>query len=567
MLAVQVRAVLDAFVPNPDAKIKKQFDKDCIPVEKAMNFTEKVIDFIRDNVEDIHRWAARIHESVESWQSDGTTPAYIAENLLPSLSALPFLTERPRSNDPGCRSPAPGIPGSVFFNTNTDLVQDIVDGLSELYDFIVNPLKEQPIEAAALIVALNPDSHPLPDADIEALTVAELFREPRVTMSMADPSAIQTHLQTGVEIVIVSGHGDAWNGEQKAVAFVTKTRRVIVHDEDAIVDAFKGHSPHDGGKLFVVILNGCETGHLAEKLKTQAHIPFVVSWGQTSCVDQAAKAFLVGFVLARHRGYNCIEAFTAGEVAIESIFCQPPHGFERPKYALKDGTERVFAGTPQLLQFHSDVLDPNSTKPVLSEVRAESNALRQSMDVRLSAMSAANDEKLSAILEALQRGQAKKGKATTELDIDMLKCKGQGKWLGKGSHGVVRLDSLECEEGQEPVPVAVKVVDITNKSSRKAAEKELYALAKIHHESTVHLFGTVDMAERRELWVVLEYCELGGLDRILRVFSRNAEEEDVNDLLEVIQINEEAVGNNQDKLCSHLEERLGGPLPGLLQSR
>ena len=83
-------------------------------------------------------------------------------------------------------------------------------------------------------------------------------------------------------------------------------------------------------------------------------------------------------------------------------------------------------------------------------------------------------------------------------------------------------------------------------------------------DSRIRLSRTINNEEEDELWVVLEFCELGSLDRILRVASGAGSETDLNALLGVMpeipaSSNETATAAVQQKLRTIL----GGPLPGL----
>ena len=48
--ALQVRNVLYDFVRNPKAKLRAEFEDDCIPVAKAVKFTQFVVEHIWNHV-------------------------------------------------------------------------------------------------------------------------------------------------------------------------------------------------------------------------------------------------------------------------------------------------------------------------------------------------------------------------------------------------------------------------------------------------------------------------------------------------------------------------------------
>ena len=95
---------------------------------------------------------------------------------------------------------------------------------------------------------------------------------------------------------------------------------------------------------------------------------------------------------------------------------------------------------------------------------------------------AAADEMMSmldAIYKGLERSQRNRGghdAAVTELGKDTVTVvTGKKGKLGKGSHGLVRKGQMETGEGQ-PVPVAVKVVDVDDEDARRALQRELKML-------------------------------------------------------------------------------------------
>ena len=75
---------------------------------------------------------------------------------------------------------------------------------------------------------------------------------------------------------------------------------------------------------------------------------------------------------------------------------------------------------------------------------------------------------------------------------------------------------------------------------------------------------TINKEEEDELWVVLEFCELGSLERILRVASGTGSETDLNALLGVMP---EIPASSNEIATTAVQQKLrtifGGPLPGL----
>ena len=115
----------------------------------------------------------------------------------------------------------------------------------------------------------------------------------------------------------------------------------------------------------------------------------------------------------------------------------------------------------------------------------------------------------------------------------------------------------------------VKMVPIDEADNRAAIQRELEILTKLRHRSIVHLYGTVDNDDEDELWAVLQYCELGSLERILRVFNDDGDASSSSSsavaLLEAMgaAVSDDDGGNRTPAAQQRLSKLLGGPLPGV----
>ena len=121
-------------------------------------------------------------------------------------------------------------------------------------------------------------------------------------------------------------------------------------------------------------------------------------------------------------------------------------------------------------------------------------------------------------------------------------------------------------------------------------------LAGLRNPNIVHLFGTTVPEDEDELWAVLEYCALGSLERVLRVFKGDAAEP-AEAILRMIEdskrSNQGGVGGDGDggggggdgdgggggggggtlgaaaegdpelAVKAHMQQLWGGPLPGI----
>ena len=114
------------------------------------------------------------------------------------------------------------------------------------------------------------------------------------------------------------------------------------------------------------------------------------------------------------------------------------------------------------------------------------------------------------------------------------------------------------------------MVPIDDSNDRAAIQRELEILTRLRHPSIVHLYGTVDNDDEDELWAVLQYCELGSLERILRVFTDGGDASSPPSssavaLLEALGAAVSDGGGSNHTLAAQqrLSELLGGPLPGV----
>ena len=353
-------------------------------------------------------------ESFQSLPPNEAIPAKFAEQLLPSLSTVAFLWDRPFSpqfqTELAHRDPIPGITRSLILSLNSDLVRKLVNSTTKLYDQLLAHVKAQPIQSAALIIVFNPPSHPLPDALPEGLMVAEMYAKQRIVPRMTFTSELESHL-TEKNVVHISAHGNGSNGDQKALVFVTGRGTIVVHDEDKIVEAFKNHSHHHGGSVMLVVLNCCESGPLARRLKKEADIPFVIHWGDTLCTDEAAKVLTIALNLALHRGCTVPEAFSAAKSAITNILYPPD--FTRPKWSLEPDTDRDFAGTPELLI--SDFAEQrflNPTSSWMKKFEEHEKMIEQKIGEKIEQQF----EKIQPIMQMLQRNFTAQQDGNDEFD-------------------------------------------------------------------------------------------------------------------------------------------------------
>ena len=210
-----------------------------------------------------------------------------------------------------------------------------------------------------------------------------------------------------------------------------------------------------------------------------------------------------------------------------------------------------------------------------------------------------------ASLEPARRKGGKKGIAVTELGREAVTIKkGKAGKLGRGSHGIVKKGELETDSGR--IPVAIKVVAVDDEEARQALQRELEILVSFlwhfdcavprntaiyafrhrcgvpalsiflgqamsspscfpthsSSDSRLRLSRTINNEEEDELWVVLEFCELGSLERILRVCNGTSSQTELSALLEampeITASNENATAAVQQQLCT----LFGGQLPG-----
>mmetsp|Transcript_37544 Transcript_37544/g.92951 ORF Transcript_37544/g.92951 Transcript_37544/m.92951 type:complete len:310 (-) Transcript_37544:129-1058(-) len=83
--------------------------------------------------------------------------------------------------------------------------------------------------------------------------------------------------------------------------------------------------------------------------------------------------------------------------------------------------------------------------------------------------------------------------------------------LGRGSYAKVR----QATRTLDGLAVAVKQADAGDDAAQRATRRELAALHRLSHPHVVQLLGTVDDAEGRKLWLMLELAVHGSLRALL----------------------------------------------------
>ena len=73
---------------------------------------------------------------------------------------------------------------------------------------------------------------------------------------------------------------------------------------------------------------------------------------------------------------------------------------------------------------------------------------------------------------------------------------------------------------------------------------------------------TINNEEEDELWVVLEFCKLGSLERILRVCNGKSSPTELRSLLNALPEISASTENTTAAVQEHLYTILGGSLPG-----
>ena len=73
---------------------------------------------------------------------------------------------------------------------------------------------------------------------------------------------------------------------------------------------------------------------------------------------------------------------------------------------------------------------------------------------------------------------------------------------------------------------------------------------------------TINNEEEEELWVVLEFCKLGSLERILRVCNGKSSPTELRSLLNTLPEISASTENTTAAVQEHLYTILGGSLPG-----
>lgn len=93
----------------------------------------------------------------------------------------------------------------------------------------------------------------------------------------------------------------------------------------------------------------------------------------------------------------------------------------------------------------------------------------------------------------------------------------EGAPLGRGAHGEVWGGKLALVGAV--VDVAVKIARVGDKGAVAAIRKELEVLGALRHKRLLHLFGWAENFAKNEMWAVLELCELGNVEQILKLFT------------------------------------------------
>ena len=92
----------------------------------------------------------------------------------------------------------------------------------------------------------------------------------------------------------------------------------------------------------------------------------------------------------------------------------------------------------------------------------------------------------------------------------------KGEPLGKGAHAEVWSGKLQLGT---VVDVAVKIARVGDKVAAAAIRKELGVLETLKHKRLLHLYGWTENPEKNEIWAVMELCELGTVEHLLKLFT------------------------------------------------
>jgi hypothetical protein len=335
-----------------------------------------------------------------------------------------------------------------------------------------------------LVIANSPGGAPLAEVQREAGGYA--------TLGAADDSVsvvVETNitvarfrdalLEHRPEVLVFCGHGDAQLGDGLALAFVAGDGVTIdvVREEtmSGIFDMLREAQAREGGRLQLLLLNGCSTLLLAKRLSKEVELPYIVCWS-TRVADEAASVFGTECLRAVLSGQSVEDAFAAAKTSVEMISVgarltgdHAHHAAQVPKFklispdnhalvndlgTLRDGTATMAAGVPELVT--SQIAVPEDWLVPHSQIRMTDTV------------------------------------------------------LGRGSHGVVRLVHWNRQE------LASKELTIATHDSAQAKKvllREARALAKVRHENIVRLWGVC--IQPGSMCILMEYCSRGSVLKAL----------------------------------------------------
>ena len=151
------------------------------------------------------------------------------------------------------------------------------------------------------------------------------------------------------DVLVYSGHGDVPLGGRCTLAFVQEGGAGLeAVTPDALAHAVGAQSVQRGGRLRVLLLNGCCTEALG-KAAVRAGIEHVVCW-RTRTADEPARAFGVEFVRRLAAGHAVEAAFEAAQAA-QLVLTVPGrddagHAATVPKYARADPDDAALVQQP-----------------------------------------------------------------------------------------------------------------------------------------------------------------------------------------------------------------------------
>lgn len=124
---------------------------------------------------------------------------------------------------------------------------------------------------------------------------------------------------------LFSGHGDAelgpsgasGEGASRTLGFTSPNGGLETVTPETLADVLGAHSPRCGGCLSTVVLNGCQTSHMGERVRA-AGVTFVLCW-RTKAENTAARLLACSFFasLAAGRGHH--QAFEDAKAAVRCV--------------------------------------------------------------------------------------------------------------------------------------------------------------------------------------------------------------------------------------------------------